>query len=269
MLPLPAPVQSGETEDSPSLSDDGRLLAFSSDRILGQRRRHLRGRPERAAEHRDRLARSHARPAHRGSQTHPYDVGQRLADRLRDGTSHPRERDVQLYSRSENRLINAPVLSAGLDTYDPAPAPNGSSAAAGQADQGPRRHRDLPLQPRQRLAGEARRAAARTWATSIPRSPSRSSSSIAHRPRSSCAARPSAARKLRCTIRSNERATGACRPEAADGTAKKTVQPQAGPQQALHAARQGHRPRQAEGRRQRPEQEHHPQARPRRRSSRV
>lgn len=34
MLNLPAPVQSGGFEDSPSLSDDGRFLSFVSARVL-------------------------------------------------------------------------------------------------------------------------------------------------------------------------------------------------------------------------------------------
>lgn len=37
------------------------------------------------------------------------------------------ERQVQLYSRGQSRMLSAPALSSGLDSYDPSPTPNGSA----------------------------------------------------------------------------------------------------------------------------------------------
>ena len=127
MLPLPAPVQSGEAEGSPSLSDDGRLLAFSSNRIpVNGDDIYLADLSALQSTGTVSLLATPGLPT--GSeQTHPWMSGNGSLIGFETGRVVLRERDVQLYSRTENRLINSPVLSAGLDTYDPAPAPNGSS----------------------------------------------------------------------------------------------------------------------------------------------
>jgi Tol biopolymer transport system component len=125
MLNLPAPVQSAGFEDSPSLSDDGRLLSFvsgrslvNSDNIFVADLSRLQttgtvsllptpGLPTGGAQ-------AHATMSGNGSVI-AFETGNFL------------ERDVQVYSRSQSRLISSPALSAGLDTYDPAPTPNGSA----------------------------------------------------------------------------------------------------------------------------------------------
>jgi Tol biopolymer transport system component len=127
MLPLPAPVQSGGTEDSPSLSDNGRLLAFASSRIpVNGDDIYVADLSALETTGTVSLLPTPGLPTG-GDQTHPYMSGNGSLIGFETGRIILRERDVQLYSRAENRLIDAPVLSAGLDTYDPAPAPNGSS----------------------------------------------------------------------------------------------------------------------------------------------
>jgi Tol biopolymer transport system component len=123
MLNLPAPVQSGSSEDSPSLSDDGRILSFVSGRntldfddifvadlsaLESTGSVSLLPTPGLPTDD----AQSHAVMSGNGSLI-AFETGRTL------------ERDVQLYSRSEGRVLNTPALSAGLDTYDPAPTPNG------------------------------------------------------------------------------------------------------------------------------------------------
>ena len=127
MLNLPAPVQSSEVEDSPSLSDDGRLLAFASTRIpVNGDDIYVADLSALESTGTVSLLPTPGLPTD-FDQTHPYMSGNGSLIAFETGRVVLRERDVQLYSRSEQRLIDAPVLSAGLDTYDPAPTPNGSS----------------------------------------------------------------------------------------------------------------------------------------------
>jgi Tol biopolymer transport system component len=125
MLNLPAPVQSGSSEDSPSLSDDGRILSFVS------------GRNTLAFD--DIFVADLSALESTGTvsllPTPGLVTNGPQSDAVMSGngsliafeTGRTLERDVQLYSRSEGRMLNAPALSAGLDTYDPAPTPNGGS----------------------------------------------------------------------------------------------------------------------------------------------
>jgi hypothetical protein len=121
MLNLPAPVQSGSSEDSPSLSDDGRILSFVS------------GRNTLAFD--DIFVADLSALESTGTvsllPTPGLVTNGPQSDAVMSGngsliafeTGRTLERDVQLYSRSEGRMLNAPALSAGLDTYDPAPTP--------------------------------------------------------------------------------------------------------------------------------------------------
>jgi WD40 repeat protein len=125
MLNLPAPVQSGSSEDSPSLSDDGRILSFVSGRNT--------------LDFDDIFVADLSALESTGSvsllPTPGLVTGGAQSDAVMSGngsliafeTGRTLELDVQLYSRSEGRMLNAPALSAGLDTYDPAPTPNGGA----------------------------------------------------------------------------------------------------------------------------------------------
>jgi hypothetical protein len=125
MLNLPAPVQSGSTEDSPSLSDDGRILSFVSGRntlafddvfVADLSRLQSTGTVSLLATPGLPTAgpQSHAVMSSNGSLI-AFETGRFL------------ERRVQLYSRSQSRVLDAPALSSGLDSYDPSPTANGSA----------------------------------------------------------------------------------------------------------------------------------------------
>lgn len=127
MLNLPAPVQSGQFEDSPSLSDDGRLLAFASTRIpVNGNDIYVADLSALESTGTVSLVPTPGLPTN-FEQAHPYMSGNGSMIAFETGRITLLERDVQLYSRTEGRLIDAPALSAGLDTYDPAPTPNGSA----------------------------------------------------------------------------------------------------------------------------------------------
>jgi Tol biopolymer transport system component len=125
MLNLPAPVQSGSTEDSPSLSDDGRILSFVSGRhtldfddvfVADLSRLQSAGSVS--------LLPTPGLPTG-GAQSHAVMSGN--GSLIAFETGRFLERQVQLYSRSQGRMLNAPALSSGLDSYDPSPTPNGSA----------------------------------------------------------------------------------------------------------------------------------------------
>ena len=125
MLNLPAPVQSGSTEDSPSLSDDGRILSFVSGRntlafddvfVADLSRLQSTGTVS--------LLATPGLPT-AGPQSHAVMSGN--GSLIAFETGRFLERRVQLYSRSQSRVLDAPALSSGLDSYDPSPTPNGSA----------------------------------------------------------------------------------------------------------------------------------------------
>jgi Tol biopolymer transport system component len=125
MLNLPAPVQSGSTEDSPSLSDDGRILSFVSGRntlafddvfVADLSRLQTTGTVS--------LLPTPGLPT-AGPQSHAVMSGNGTLIAFETGRFL--ERQVQLYSRSQSRMLGAPALSSGLDSYDPSPTPNGSA----------------------------------------------------------------------------------------------------------------------------------------------
>lgn len=222
MLNLPAPVQSGQNEDSPSLSDDGRLLAFSSSRIL------VNGDDVYVADLSAldstgtvTLLPTPGLPT--GSdQTRPWMSGNGSLIAFETGRVTLLERDVQLYSRSEGRLIDAPVLSAGLDTYDPAPTPNGSAVLVA------RQIEDLGDRSIYRFSlgnGSLVRLGAfgsdQTDDHPSIAEPVELFDRTPPRVKLSCKAIGGA--KLRCTIRSNERSTARMTLKLG-GTAKKKVQ---------------------------------------------
>jgi Tol biopolymer transport system component len=125
MLNLPAPVQSSSTEDSPSLSDDGRILSFVSGRnTLAFDDVFVADLSALQSTGSVSLLPTPGLPT-AGPQSHAVMSGN--GSLIAFETGRFLERRVQLYSRSQARVLDAPALSAGLDSYDPSPTPNGSA----------------------------------------------------------------------------------------------------------------------------------------------
>ncbi|HVD58337.1 MAG TPA: hypothetical protein VNC17_15945 [Thermoleophilaceae bacterium] len=124
-LNLPAPVQSSSTEDSPSLSDDGRILSFVSGRnTLAFDDVFVADLSALQSTGSVSLLPTPGLPT-AGPQSHAVMSGN--GSLIAFETGRFLERRVQLYSRSQARVLDAPALSAGLDSYDPSPTPNGSA----------------------------------------------------------------------------------------------------------------------------------------------
>ena len=220
MLNLPAPVNTGGFEDSPSLSDDGRFLSFVSARVLVNSddifvadlsRLQSAGTVS--------LVPTPGLPTS-GSQSHATMSGN--GSLIAFETGNTLERDVQLYSRSEGRMINAPVLSAGLDTYDPAPTPNGASVLVA------RQIKDLGDRSiyRFNLGGGSLTKLGGLGSDLSDEHPSIAEPvELVDRtpPSVNLRCKALSGRKLRCTIRSNERATARATLKLPGGKAKKKV----------------------------------------------
>jgi hypothetical protein len=217
-LNLPAPVQSAGFEDSPSLSDDGRLLAFvsgrtlvNSDDIFVADLSKLQTTGTVSLLPTPGLttagAQSHATMSGNGSVI-AFETGKFL------------ERDVQVYSRSQARMLSTPALSAGLDTYDPSPTPNGSALLVARQikDLGDRSlwRYNLSSGSLVKLSGLGSDLSDEHPSIAEPvelvdRTP----------PVVNMRCKPAGARKVRCVLRSNERAKARVSLKVGRGKAKK------------------------------------------------
>jgi WD40 repeat protein len=220
MLNLPAPVQSGSSEDSPSLSDDGRILSFVSGRNT--------------LDFDDIFVADLSALESTGSvsllPTPGLVTGGAQSDAVMSGngsliafeTGRTLELDVQLYSRSEGRMLNAPALSAGLDTYDPAPTPNsGAVLVANQL-------KDLGDRSVYRFGvgngSFARLGALKSTLTDEHPSIAEPVELVDRTaPVVNLRCKPAGGGRLRCTIRSNERANARVTLKLAGSKAKKKL----------------------------------------------
>ena len=220
MLDLPAPVQSGGFEDSPSLSDDGRFLSFVSARVLvNSDDIFVADLSTLQSTGTVSLVPTPGLPT-AGTQSHATLSGN--GSLIAFETGRVLERDVQLYSRSESRLIDAPVLTAGLDTYDPAPTPNGASVLVA------RQLKDLGDRSiyRFNLGGGSLVRLGALGSTLSDEHPSIAEPvELVDRtpPVIKLRCKAVGGRKLSCTIRSNERATARAALKLPGGKAKKKV----------------------------------------------
>lgn len=159
-------------------------------------------------------------------------------------------------------MINAPVLSAGLDTYDPAPTPNGASVLVA------RQIKDLGDRSiyRFNLGGGSLTKLGGLGSDLSDEHPSIAEPvELVDRtpPVVKLRCKALSGRKLRCTIRSFERATARAALKLPGGKAKKKVGLKPGRNKRFTLRTKVTGPGQAQGCRERPEQEHNPQARPR------
>jgi Tol biopolymer transport system component len=220
MLNLPAPVQSGSSEDSPSLSDDGRILSFVSGRNT--------------LDFDDIFVADLSALESTGSVSLLPTAGLvtdgAQSDAVMSGngsliafeTGRTLERDVQLYSRSEGRMLNAPALSAGLDTYDPAPTPNGGTVLVAN------QLKDLGDRSVYRFGvgsgSFARLGALKSTLTDEHPSIAEPVELVDRTaPVVKLRCKRASGGKLRCTLRSNERATARLTLKVAGGKAKKKL----------------------------------------------
>ena len=220
MLNLPAPVQSGSSEDSPSLSDDGRILSFVSGRNT--------------LDFDDIFVADLSALESTGSvsllPTPGLVIDGAQSDAVMSGngsliafeTGRTLERDVQLYSRSEGRMLNAPALSAGLDTYDPAPTPNGGAVLVAN------QLKDLGDRSVYRFGvgngSFARLGALKSTLTDEHPSIAEPVELVDRTaPVVKLRCKRAGGGKLRCTIRANERATARLTLKVAGGKAKKKL----------------------------------------------
>jgi WD40 repeat protein len=220
MLNLPAPVQSGSSEDSPSLSDDGRILSFVSGRNT--------------LDFDDIFVADLSALESTGSvsllPTPGLVTGGAQSDAVMSGngsliafeTGRTLELDVQLYSRSEGRMLNAPALSAGLDTYDPAPTPNGGAVLVAN------QLKDLGDRSVYRFGvgngSFARLGALKSTLTDEHPSIAEPVELVDRTaPVVNLRCKPAGGGRLRCTIRSNERANARVTLKLAGSKAKKKL----------------------------------------------
>ena len=204
MLNLPAPVQSDGFEDSPSLSDDGRLLAFVSGRsLVNSDDIFVADLSKLQSTGTVSLLATPGLPTG-GAQSHATMSGN--GSLIGFETGNFLERDVQLYSRSQRRLITHPALSSGLDSYDAAPTPNGSALllAKQMKDLG-----DRSIYRFQLASGSLVRLGALKSTLSDEHPSIAEPIELVDRtaPIVKLRCKVRGGRKLRCTIRANERST--------------------------------------------------------------